>query len=348
MEIIQISQESEYNEILQRAVGVIENARSQVARAIVTTSNELHWNIGRLLYEMKVESKHGESIVKRLSQDLKTKYPDLGVSVSNLWNMKRFYMRFRLSDPKLQRSVVVLPWRQINFLTSKFKEDDEAILYYAEKSVEKGWSRDRLESAVALKMHTHIPEENASNNFSLTMPTPQSEYANEIFKDTYNFGFLGVSSQIAELELEKRLVEKIKHFLLELGNGFTFIGNQHVLTFNGKDYKVDLLFFHRGLRSLVAIDLKINQFKPEYAGKMNFYLSLLNRQEKMKDENPSIGIILCADKDNLEVELALEDIEKPIGVAKFELYIPQKELKQLISDEIETYNKEISAAPKSD
>ena len=346
--VILINNESEYQEILQQAVALIEATRNKVARIVVLSSNELHWEIGKLLYEKKLASKHGDAVVKRLSVDLKMKYPDMGMSVRNLYQMKRFYTRFWDVDPKVQQAVALLPWGHINHLITKLGENDEAILYYAEKTIEKGWSRDLLESAVALNMHTHLPEANESNNFALTMPTSQANYANEVFKDTYNFGFLGVTKQIAELELEKRLVEKIKQFLLELGNGFTFIGNQHVLTLNGKDYKVDLLFFHRGLRSLVAIDLKINQFKPEYAGKMNFYLSLLNRQERLKGENPSIGIILCADKDNLEVELALEDIEKPIGVAKFELYVPQKELKQLISEELKTYYKEISATPESD
>ena len=164
---------------------------------------------------------------------------------------------------------------------------------------------------------------------------------NEIFKDSYCLGFLGVTEPVHELELERRLVAKIKQFLLELGQGFTYIGNQHVLRYNGKDYKVDMLFFHRGLRSLVAIDLKISEFRPEYVGKMNVYLSLLDRLEKGEDENPSVGIILCAEKDNVEVELALDGFMKPIGVAEYKLIIPQKELRSLISEEIKSFNKEI-------
>ena len=155
-------------------------------------------------------------------------------------------------------------------------------------------------------------------------------------------GFLGVTEPLLELELERRLVEKVKQFLLELGQGFTYIGNQHVLSYNGKDYKVDMLFFHRGLRSLVAVDLKISEFMPEYISKMNLYLSLLDRLERGKDENPSIGIILCAEKDNVEVELALEGFTKPIGVAEYKLIVPQKELKQLITNEIKTFNQELA------
>lgn len=226
---------------------------------------------------------------------------------------------------------------------TKLKDDDNAIQYYAEKTVEKGWNCDLLINAIKLEMHKHLPETNVSNNFAVALPEAQAAYANEVFKDSYCMGFLGVTEPLLELELERRLVEKVKQFLLELGQGFTYIGNQHVLSYNGKDYKVDMLFFHRGLRSLVAVDLKISKFMPEYVGKMNLYLSLLDRFERGKDENPSIGIILCAEKDNVEVELALEGFTKPIGVAEYRLIVPQKELKQLITDEINTFNQEVAA-----
>lgn len=337
-----LSEEPNYNEILQQTVAIIESARSKAARAIVSASNEMHWEIGKILYERKLDSKYGDGVVKRLSADLKAAYPKMGMSVSNLWNMKRFYLRFHNSDTKLQQAVVVLPWGHINYLITKFKDDDDIILYYATKGIEKGWSRELLVNAVSMGMHKHLPETNTTNNFALTLPAIQAAYANEVFKDSYCMGFLGVTEPIMELELERRLVEKIKHFLLELGQGFTYIGNQHVLSYNGKDYKVDMLFFHRGLRSLVAIDLKISEFKPEYVGKMNVYLSLLDRLEKGADENPSIGIILCAEKDNVEVELALDGFTKPIGVAEYQLLIPQKELKRLITDEIKAYNQEIT------
>lgn len=226
---------------------------------------------------------------------------------------------------------------------TKLKDDDNAIQYYAEKTVEKGWNCDLLINAIKLEMHKHLPETNVSNNFAVALPEAQAAYANEVFKDSYCMGFLGVTEPLLELELERRLVEKVKQFLLELGQGFTYIGNQHVLSYNGKDYKVDMLFFHRGLRSLVAADLKISKFMPEYVGKMNLYLSLLDRFERGKDENPSIGIILCAENDNVEVELALEGFTKPIGVAEYRLIVPQKELKQLITDEINTFNQEVAA-----
>lgn len=247
--VVPSKQESEYQEILQRAVAVIEESRSKAAHAIVSTSNEMHWNIGKLLFEKKLESKHGDQVVKRLSVDLKAIYPKMGMSVSNLWAMKKYYGRFYLSDPKLQRSVGVLPWRHINQLMTKLKDDDNAIQYYAERTVAKGWKCEILLNAIKMQMHLHQPERNTTNNFEQTLPATQAAYANDVFKDTYYLGFTGTTEKILELELERRLFEKIKQFLLELGKGFTYIGNQHVLSYNGKDYKVDMLFFHRGLRS---------------------------------------------------------------------------------------------------
>jgi hypothetical protein len=153
-------------------------------------------------------------------------------------------------------------------------------------------------------------------------------------------GFLGITEPTKELELEKRLIAKIRNFILELGKGFSFIGNQYRLEYNNKEYFVDMLFYHRGLRSLVAIELKIGSFKAEYAGKMNLYLSLLDKIEKGNDENQSIGIILCADKDHLDVEIALQDINKPIGVAEYQLLLPKEELQELLIKEINAISEE--------
>ena len=150
--------------------------------------------------------------------------------------------------------------------------NDEATLYYAQETVTKGWNRDLLLNAIKLNMYETQALARVDNNFDRTLPAEQAQYANEVFSSSYNLGFLGVTSPILELELEERLVKAITRFLMELGNGFTFIGNQHVLEYNGKESKVDMLFFHRGLRCLVAVDLKIGAFKPEYAGKMNYYL----------------------------------------------------------------------------
>jgi predicted nuclease of restriction endonuclease-like (RecB) superfamily len=210
----------------------------------------------------------------------------------------------------------------------------EAAEFYATEAVTKGWTRDWLLNAIKMDSYTQAQKQIKSHNFSETLPEIDADYANEVFKDTYNLGFLGITEKIKETELEKRLIEKIKSFVLELGKGFSFIGNQYRLEYNGKEYFVDMLFFHRGLRSLVAIELKIGSFKAEYAGKMNLYLSLLDKIEKGENENQSIGIILCADKDHLDVEIALQDINKPIGVADYQLLLPKDKLQNLLIDEI--------------
>lgn len=329
----------DYEEILRQAVAVIENARTSVAKHLATTASNTYWEIGKLLHEKKLESKHGSGVVERLSTDLKERYPKMGMSPRQLWNMKSFYERYKECDTKLLQSVAVLPWSHNLLILSK-DLSDESTLYYAQESVAKGWNRDLLLNAIKLKMHeTHVLAP-TDNNFSSTLPATQAQYANEVFRGSYNLGFLDVTEPILELELERRLVEKIKLFLLELGKGFTFIGNQHVLEYNGKEYRIDLLFFHRKLRSLVAIDLKIGEYKPEYAGKMNTYLSILDRIEKSEDENRSIGIILCAEKDNIEVALSLEDMGKPIGVADYQLIIPKEELQKTISAEIHSFEQE--------
>ena len=330
---------SDYAEILRHAVAVIEHARAEIARHVNGYVSTAYWEIGQMLHERKIESGYGDSVVRRLSEDLKERYPKMGVSPRQLWNMKKFYERYAGHDEKVLRSVALLPWSH-NLLLLNKGLDDDATLYYATKTVEKGWNRDLLLNAIKLNMYETQALARVDNNFDRTLPAEQAQYANEVFNSSYNLGFLGVTSPILELELEDRLVKAITRFLMELGNGFTFIGNQHVLEYNGKESKVDMLFFHRGLRCLVAVDLKIGPFKPEYAGKMNYYLSLLDRLERGADENRSIGIILCAEKDRVEVELALEDMGKPIGVADYQLIVSKEKLQKVLADEIKAFSEE--------
>ncbi|MBR5142039.1 MAG: DUF1016 family protein [Bacteroidales bacterium] len=325
--------EDEYNELLQQAVAVIESSRLHIAKQLNTVVMSSYWEIGKLLVERKLDSKHGDGVVKRLSVDLKLKYPDMGLSPRNLWDMKKFYLHYYECDTKLRQAVAVLPWGH-NLLLMSYDLPPEYIIFYASEVTTKGWSRDMLRHALKSEYHLSIQTTERSNNFMTTMPTQQAEYANEVFRSSYNLGFIDAIEPLKELELERRLVQKISTFIMELGNGFSFIGNQHTLIFNDKEYRVDLLFFHRRLRSMVAIELKIGEFKPEYVGKMNFYLSLLDKYEKVPDENPSIGIILCAEKDHLEVELALQDVNKPIGVAEYQYLLPKNKLQEIIADEM--------------
>ena len=329
----------DYEAILRQAVAVIDHAREEIAKHINGYVSTAYWEIGQLLHERKIESGHGDGVVRKLSVDLKERYPQMGVSPRQLWNMKKFYVRYAGHDAKVLRAVALLPWSHNLLLLSKGL-DDEATIFYATETAIKGWNRDLLLNAIKMNMYEKRTISRIDNNFSKTLPAEQARYANEVFSSSYNLGFLGVTTPILELELEDRLVKAITRFLMELGNGFTFIGNQHVLEFNGKESKVDMLFFHRGLRCLVAVDLKIGAFRPEYAGKMNYYLSLLDRLERGADENRSIGIILCAEKDRVDVELALEDMGKPIGVADYQLIVPKEKLQKVLTDEIKAFSEE--------
>ena len=277
---------------------------------------------------------------------MKSEFPATeGFSPRSLWDMKRFYEFYTednqiLPQPvaeccfhKLPQSVAVLPWGHNRLILNKIKDRQEAI-YYAEAAVKMGWTRNLLLNFIKADTYHNAKELPKLHNFETTLPEHLQEQADEMLKSTYNLGFLGINHQIKERELERRLVEKIKLFLLELGDGFSFIGNQYRLILNQKEYFVDLLFFNRKIKSLIAIDLKIGAFEPEFIGKMNHYLGLLDDQVKMPDENPSIGIILCAEKDHIDVEIALRDFHKPIGVAEYKTIFPEKEIKLLINREL--------------
>ena len=331
--------EDDYAKLLRQAVAVIDASRLQIARQLNTVAISTYWEIGKLLTQRKLDSKHGDGVVNRLSADLKSRYPDMGLSPRNLWDMKRFYLKYNEGDVKLQQAVAVLPWGH-NLLLMSYDLSPEQVIFYANEVLAKGWSRDMLRHALKSGYHLSVEADEKSNNFALVLPTQQAEYANEIFRNSYNLGFINAVQPLKELELERRLVNKISTFIMELGSGFSFIGNQYTLTFNEKEYRVDLLFFHRRLRSMVAIELKIGEFKPEYVGKMNFYLSLLDKLEKAPDENPSIGIILCAEKDKLDVELALQDVHKPIGVAEYQYLLPKNKLQDLVTEEIKKLKQE--------
>jgi len=329
---IAIINQEEYGNILKQAVEQIRTTRIIAAKQLNAATHSVYWNLGKLLFEKQLSEGYGSGVVRQLSVDLKAEFPDMGLSPRNLWDMKRFFERYHLADEKLRRTVAVLPWRHNVLILNKI-QSLEAVAFYANEAIVKGWSRDFLLNAIKMDSFSQTRKQIQSHNFNETLPAIHSEYANEVFKDNYNLGFLGITEPVKELELEKRLIEKIKNFVLELGKGFSFIGNQHRLEYNGKEYFVDMLFFHRGLRSLVAMELKIGSFKAEYVGKMNLYLGLLDKLEKGENENQSIGIILCADKDHLDVEIALQDLHKPIGVAEYQL-LPKEQLESLIVNEI--------------
>jgi len=323
-----------YNEIFRDIVSEIKSTRLIIANRLNTSMIQMYWNIGKRLSEENIAEGYGSRVVKRLSVDLKNEFPDTGgFSPRNLWDMKRFCEFYCEVDEKLRQAVAVLPWGHNILIMTRSGSVEEA-RFYIESAVEMGWTRNVLLNFMKADTYRYSKILPKQHNFDKTLAEHLQEQADEIIKSTYNLDFLGIREPIKERELERRLVEKIKFFLLELGNGFTFIGNQYRLTLNQKEYFVDLLFFNRKIKALVAIDLKMGSFEPEFIGKMNFYLSLLDDKMRMPDENLSVGIVLCADKDHVEVEVALRDINKPIGVADYQLQFPSSQLKEIIIREM--------------
>jgi predicted nuclease of restriction endonuclease-like (RecB) superfamily len=329
----------QYNEILRFIVTEIKSTRVVVAHRINSATMQMYWNIGKRLSIEKLEKGYGGNVVKRLSVDLQQEFPGtIGFSPRNLWNMKNFYEFYVVADEKVQQLAALLPWMHNVLIITKVKSLEEAE-YYLKQTHENNLSRNVLLNFIKADSYKNTKILPKIHNFDITLPEHLQEQASEILKSTYNLEILGLKFPLKERELEERLVEKIKFFLLELGSGFTFIGNQQRLTHNDKEYYVDLLFFNRKIHALVAIDLKMGEFEPEFVGKMNYYLGLLDDKMKQADENPSIGIILCATKGNVDIELALRDFNKPIGVAEYILHFPEKEIKELIINEVSIFTK---------
>ncbi len=309
--------DKEYIKFLNEIKSRIVTARIQAIRSVNKDIIKLYWDIGKTIVDRQEKYKWGDSVVEVLARDLKEAFPEShGFSERNVWNMRRFYEEYK-NKPFLQQLVAEIPWGHNLLIMEKVTGDKERE-YYIKSSREFGWSRNVLLNQIKAGAYTFSLKQK-THNFPKALPVHLAEQADEAMKSVYNLDFLGITKPVLERELEKRLIEKIKHFILELGYGFSFLGNQYRLTLGNNEYFVDLLFFNRKLKCLVAIELKTGKFEPEYTGKMDFYLHLLDEQVRLKDENPSIGIILCADKDNIVVEYALRSVKKPMGVAEYYL-----------------------------
>jgi len=216
----------------------------------------------------------------------------------------------------VQRSVALLPWRHNIALLEKLSSVDERA-WYAQQAIENGWSRDVLVLQIESKLRDRLG--NATTNFSQVLPKPQSDLAQSLLKDPYNLEFLTLSQNAQERDLEAALVHHIRDFLLELGVGFSFMGSQYGIEVDGKEYRMDLLFYHVKLRCFIIVDLKMGEFQPEFSGKMNFYVSAVDALFRHADDNPTIGLILCKSKSKTTVEYALRNVSTPIGVSTHRL-----------------------------
>jgi len=335
VENMEIESSKEYIEFVAEVKRRVVSARISATRAINRDLIGLYWDIGRMIVERQEKQGWGKSVVERLSMDLRKQFPGgTGFSPRNLWDMKRFYEQYAAHE-KLRQAVAELPWGHNLLIMSKIS-DFNARTYYIETTCQLGWSRNVLLNQIKAGAYERSLVETKTHNFGEVLPDHLAEQADEALKSSYNLDFLGIGESLKERELERRLITKLKDFILELGYGFCFIGNQHRLTLGNNEYFLDLLFYHRFLKALVVIELKTGKFKPEYAGKMDFYLNLLNDKEKTPEDNPSIGIILCAEKDSLEVEYSLRTKLNPIGVAEYHLYrtLPD-ELKEQLPTEHE-------------
>ena len=343
-------QVKDYDSWLDELKTLVKSARISVARSVSRSQNALYWEIGERILATQAELGWGEAVVDRISNDLKTAFPGVtGFSSRNLRDMKRLVVTY--SDEAMWRQVVAtlqadepssakwrqvvakfddgaeapiralvqeVPWGQNLVILNKVKMP-EARLFYLLATAEAGWTRSVLLNQIKANAFERSREAGKQHNFPAALPEVLAAQAEDTLKGSYDLGFLGIENVALERELEKRLLDRLRDFILELGYGFCFIGRQHRLTLGKKEYFIDMLFYHRFLKCLVAIELKIGEFQPEFAGKMDFYLNVLNDKERAPDDNPSIGIILCAEKNAVEVEYALRSKGNPIGVADYQL-----------------------------
>ena len=347
-----------YNEFLSDVATAVQQHRVQAIQLVQTISNQLYWNIGELIIQKQLEFGWGKSVILLLSRDL----PQLigeGVSWSprNLQFMKQLVAEYsnvnqagsylenpnvnqlgsHLENPNVKQPVSHLeyvkklvlntPWRHNILILQKVKEL-KARVFYLEQTIKNRYSRAVLLHQIKANAYEHYTTKPSQHNFAKALPEHFQEQARESIKSVYSLDFLDINKPVTEKALENTMVENVKRLMLELGYGFCFIGNQYRLSLGEKDYYINLLFYHRILKCLVAVELKVVEFEPEFIGKLDFYLQLMDEQLKQFDDQPSIGILLVPDKDHLEVEYTLRNANKPIGVAE---YILSKQLpKELI------------------
>lgn len=333
MSTIQPSSDHAYQDFLQAIKGQVVQSRIGAARAVNRSLIGLYWSLGQLIVERQEALGWGKAVVERLSADLKTEFPEMrGFSPQNLWLIRQFYTEYQ-QMPNLQQLVGEIPWGH-NILIMQRIKDEAARRYYLEATARLGWTRNVLLNQIKAGAY-EVSLQDKSHNFAAVLPEYLAEQAEETLKSQYSLEFLGLTQAVHERDLERSLLARLKDFMIELGYGFCFIGSQYRLTLGENEYFLDLLFYHRFLKCLVAIELKTGHFRPEYAGKMDFYLEVLNDQERADDDNPAIGIILCAEKDRLEVEFSLKSKTNPIGVATYQLYpqVPEEYEGMLPTDE---------------
>ena len=320
-----------YFQILEDVKARIRNAQYKAVLGANYEQIMLYWNIGNIIIE---NTQYGKSFIENLARDIKTDFPNAkGYSIRNLRYMRKFAALIT-DEEKVQTLSALLTWSHNIFLFDKAKTLDE-YLWYALQAVENGWSLSSLEYSVNTKTYQRQAIAEKAENYKIQLPQPQSNLAIETLKSPYVFDFVAQRDGIIEREIEQELVANIAKTIMELGTGFAFYGNQYRIEVSGNEYYIDLLFYNTKLRCYVVIELKNTAFKPEYAGKLNFYLSAIDDILRHESDNPTIGILLCKTRDKLTAEYALKDINKPIGVSEYKLsdFVPQELVDTLPSAE---------------
>lgn len=319
--------DKKYSTWLKELKSKIRSVQIKAAVKVNTEMLNFYWELGADIVEKQSAAKWGDGFLGKLSQDLMTEFPDMrGFSLSNLKYIKQWYLFYsahesigqqlvgRLKKANVQQLVAQIPWGHNLVIISKIKDTNEA-LFYVQKIIQNNWSRAVLTHQIESGLYGR--EGKAITNFKATLPLPQSDLARQTLKDPYSFDFLTLREKHDEKELEDALINQIAGFLLEMGSGFSYIGRQYRLEINGDEFFIDLLFYHIRLHCYIVVELKVVKFKPEFAGKLNFYVSAVDSILKTEQDNPTIGILICKSKNKTVVEYALKDIHKPIGVSEY-------------------------------
>jgi len=319
--------DKDYSTWLKELKSKIRSVQIKAAVKVNTEVLNFYWDLGADIVEKQAATKWGDGFLSKLSQDLIAEFPDIkGFSERNIKYIRQWFLFYRpqkaigqqpvaqLEKTIGQQLVSQIPWGHNLVIISKIKDTNEA-LFYVQKTIQNNWSRAVLIHHIENGLYER--EGKAITNFKATLPEPQSDLARQTLKDPYSFDFLMLREKHDEKELEDALINQVTRFLLEMGAGFSYIGRQYRLVINGDEFFVDLLFYHIRLHCYVVVELKAVKFKPEFAGKLNFYVSAVDGILKAELDNPTIGILICKSKNKTVVEYALKDIHKPIGVSEY-------------------------------
>lgn len=313
-----IEKSSEYKELISGIKLQIKNSRQKALLAVNKELLILYWNIGNVILKYQDKEGWGAKVIDNIAKEIKSEFPELkGFSPRNLKYMRKFALEYK-SLEFVQQVVAQIPWSHNVVLMDRIVDINKRF-WYINKIIENGWSRNVLINQIESNLFERQESVKKTSNFMEKLDSPNNKLALDTLKDPYIFDFITMTEEMNERDIESQLVKKITKLLLELGSGFAFIGNQYKLQVGGDDYYLDLLFYNLRLRCYVVIELKTGKFKPEYAGKLNFYLSAVDDILKTEIDNPSIGIILCKEKNKLVAEYSLKDMTKPIGVSEYKL-----------------------------